>query len=180
MKAYNIELKIGRRWSIIGGPCFTGLLDGGCDAEKALAEFKQVWPGRKFRIVETKRIDEPDVQMAMVYNGGNIQYFGGHPLPQLTVTLYKTTTLGELWEEILAELWCVADMFDNYPATTLNKAVAYFYFENIYGQKSKPFVKFTREESREMNESGEGSAYVFVFGRLERGGPLRSTYVVYP
>lgn len=179
MKAYNIELKTSQGWEIISGPYFEGLLSGR-DAQKELAEFVNCWPRREFRIVEAKRIDEPDVQMAMVYDGGSIQYFGGHHLPQLTVTLYKTTTLGELWEEILAELWCVADMFHEYPNDVLNKALAYFYFENIYRQKSKVFARFSREETRAMDESGEGSAYIFVFGRPESGGPMRSTYVVYP
>ena len=105
----------------------------------------------------------PAVQLAMVYGGGSIQYFGGHPLPQLTVTLWRTTTYGELWKELKNQLACIGESFDQYKDSEIKEAVDYFYQENIKGRTSKAFAKFSREERAGMEESGEGSAYVFVF-----------------
>ncbi len=179
MKAYNIELKNGRKWEIISGPFFDGLPFEN-KAQKELEELQNCWPKHEFRIKEARKIDEPAVQLAMVYDGGSIDYFGGHHLPQLVVTLYSTTTMGELWEELLNEFNLVGEMFDQYKDNELAKALAYFYQLHIKGRRSRVFAKFSREETRNMNEYGEGSAYVFVFGRLEMGGPFGHTYIAYP
>lgn len=181
MKAYNIELKNGRKWEIITGPFFEGLPFENL-AQKELQEFKEAWPKRSFRIEEVRRIEEPAVQLAMVYGGGSIQYFSGHPLPQLTVTLYRTTTMGELWSELLNEFVTTWERFDGYKDIELAKALAYFYQLHIKGRRSQPFARFSREETKEMEECGEGSACVFVFGRLQIGGPVgyANMYVVYP
>lgn len=159
---------------IIAGPFFNEQ-----KAEAELAEYKKTFPVSTFRLMAAKEIEEPRHKLCLVYNGGDISYWAGHPLPAVVVTLYSTTTMGQLYEALCNEVFLMWEtLSDKYGELAIGKALFWFYQTEIQGRTKEAFVKFSREETR-MAESGDGSAFVFVLGRPLPQPPF-GPVVVYP
>ena len=160
----------------IAGPFF--------DEKKARAELARyksspVFSVSTFTLKRVTEIPEPKVQLHLIYSGGSIDYWPGHSLPCVVVTLYRTTNMRELYEAIEDEAGLIWETLeDKYGKQALEEALFYFYQTQVKGRTKETFVKFSREETRNVDECGEGSAYVFVFGRLETGGPMNFPYIV--
>lgn len=167
-----------KKSGIIAGPYFDKK-----QAETALAGYKSVpsFAVSTFTLKSVTEIPEPKVQLHLIYNGGSIDYWPGHSLPCVVVTLYRTTNMRELYEAIEDEAGLIWETLeDKYGKQALEEALFYFYQTQVKGRTKETFARFSREETRNMDECGEGSAYVFVFGRLEIGGPFKHPYIVYP
>lgn len=162
---------------IIAGPFF--------DEQKAKAELasyksRPLFAVSTFALKSVKEIEEPEHKLCLIYNGGTIDYWASHPLPAIVVTLYSTTTMGQLYETLCDKISLMWEILsDKYGELAINKALFWFYQTEIRGRTKETFAKFSREETRDMAKCGEGCAFIFVLGRPVPQLPF-GPVVVYP